>query len=428
MKILYVVHQFYPDSYSGTEKFLLNVAGSIQRDGHIAQVATYTLAEQRKDFQRRQNLFVRDYCYRELPVTAVRHQRLPLDINSHCSNPDLYRFAMEYLQKKKFFDILHIAHPMRMAPFAQAAMDSGIPHIVTFTDFWSICPRITLQTASGMLCSGPEGGKACASYCREFPPDFIQNRLSQIRQILSRAKALVSPSRFLASVFKKEFPDLKINIIPHGMDLRYFKPNPRKYSQGDKITFSYCGGFSPHKGVHVLIKAFLNLNPANAELKLYGSSFHEYDYYSQLQTIAKQDARVQFCGTYEEEQVGNIMSESDVLVIPSLWYENYPLVLHEALTCNVPVISSNIGGMAEKIKDAVNGFTFQVGNEQDLTSRMKFILDNPGILNDLKERMNSYIPPRIEEEAYLYQRLYSSAKQTMCAVTVANSFYMPVTG
>jgi glycosyltransferase involved in cell wall biosynthesis len=415
MNILYVIHQFYPDSYSGTEKFLLNVSTCIQRDGHFAQIATYTLSEQQKEFQRKQNILTRDYFYRGLPVTSIRHQKMPLDIHTYCTNQDIYRFAMEYLQKKTAFDILHIAHPMRLAPFAQAALDLGIPYVITFTDFWTICPRIILQTNSGTLCSGPDGGQACANLCPELQSSFVINRLAQIKQILSRAKALVSPSKFLASIFKKEFPDLNIQIIPHGMDLRYLRPNSRQYSHDDKIIFSYCGGFAPHKGVHVLLKAFLDLNPANAELKLYGSSFHEYEYFRQLQSIAKQDKRIHFCGAYNEEQVGDVMSGVDVLVIPSLWYENYPLVLHEALTCNVPVIASNIGGMAEKIKDSINGFTFQVGDEKDLAVQLKSILDNPGILNEIKERMRGYIPPRTEEEAYLYQRLYTPSQQALLA-------------
>jgi len=51
------------------------------------------------------------------------------------------------------------------------------------------------------------------------------------------------------------------------------------------------------------------------------------------------------------------VKEIDVLIVPSIWYENYPLILHEALVCNVPVITSNIGGMAEKISDGFNGYT-----------------------------------------------------------------------
>jgi glycosyltransferase involved in cell wall biosynthesis len=406
MNILYVIHQFYPESNSGTEKFLLNLSTAIQRDGHFAQIVAYTLSDRQKDFQRKQNLWVRNYLYKGLPVTSVRHRTLPIDINASFDNQDIYQFAGEFLQRQKPFDLMHIVHPMRLAPFAKAALDLNIPYILTLTDFWTICPRILLQTSSGMLCAGPEGGEACAGLCAEMQPGFIKNRLVEAKRILSGAKALVSPSKFLAAIFEKELPDLNITIIPHGMNLKHLRTNSRKYRKDEKITFLYCGGFSPHKGVHLLIKAFLDLNPLNAELKLYGLSSREYEYFSHLQSIANQDKRVHFCGAYDEAQIGEVMCGADVLVLPSLCYENYPFILHEALSCIVPVVSSNIGGMAEKIKDSVNGFTFQVGDEKDLAAKMKLILDNPEILNGLKEKMKEYVPARSEEEAYLYQRLY----------------------
>jgi glycosyltransferase involved in cell wall biosynthesis len=408
MNILYVIHQFYPESRSGTEKFLLNLSSAIQRDGHFAQIVTYTLSERVKDFQRDRGILTNDYHYKELPVVSIRHQTLPIDINNSIVNHDIYQFAIEFLQKKKTVDIVHIVHPMRLAPFARAAMDLKIPYMLTLTDFWMICPRILLQTSAGVLCTGPEMGEACAKFCPEMQLGFIKNRLDESRRILSAATALVSPSQFLASIFRKEFPDLKINIIPHGMNLKYLETNPNKYSSNDKIILAYCGGFSPHKGVHVLLKAFLDLNPKNAELKLYGSSSHEYDYFHHLQKIAAGDKRVHFCGAYNEERVGEIMSSTDILVFPSLCYENYPLSLHEALACNVPVISSDIGGMAEKIKDSINGFTFKVGDEKDLAATLRKILDHPDILNGIKAKIRDYVPPLVEEEAYLYQRLYST--------------------
>jgi glycosyltransferase involved in cell wall biosynthesis len=408
MNILYIIHQFYPEFHTGTEKFLLNLASAIQRDAHFAQIVSYTISDQ-QEFRHSQDLLVREYSYRGLPVTSIRHQKLPLDINASVANPDIYQFATEFLLKKYSYDLVHIAHSMRLASFAKAALDLGIPYLFTLTDFWLICPRIILQTSTkGTLCVGPEGGQACSRYCPEFQPAFIQNRMAAAKMMLSGARAVVSPSKFLAAVFEKEFPDLKIHVIPHGMDPRYLKSNTRKYRRDDKITFSYCGGLSPHKGVHLLLRAFLDLNPRNAELKLHGSAFHEVDYFRHLQEIAGQDRRVQFCGTYTEEQVGDVMSGTDVLVLPSLWYENYPLVLHEALACNVPVIASNIGGMAEKIKNFVNGYTFQIGDEKDLGFKMKKILDNPEILNDVKDKMKGYVPPRVEEEAYMYQRLYGT--------------------
>lgn len=406
MKILYVVHQFYPEFYSGTEKFLLNLASTIQRDGHFAQIATYTFLEQQDSVQCERNLFVRNYVFHDLPVVSVRHQKLPVDIHVSCGDPDIYQFALKFLQKKRSYDLVHIAHSMRLASFAKAARDMGIPYLLTLTDFWTMCPKVILQTSSGSLCAGPENGDACAKFCPELEKDFIKNRLRHSMELLSGAEVIVSPSRFLAAVFKKEYPDLKINVIPHGMDSRHLKANAKKYHKEDGIVFAYCGGLSPHKGIHLLLKAFLDLDSKNASLKLFGSCFNEKHYFDYLQNISHHNERVQFCGTYANEQVGEIFSGIDVVVLPSLCYENYPLVLHEALACGIPVIASNIGGMAEKIKDSVNGFTFQVGEEKDLMRKLKLIIDNPEILNSLKENVGELILPTLEEEAYLYDRLY----------------------
>lgn len=411
MNILYVIHQFYPEFGSGTEKFLLNLSSAVQRDGHSPQIATYTLSDREKDFQRKRGLLLRDYYYKGLPVASIRHQTLPMDVNSSVEDQEIYGFAKEFLQRKNPFDLVHIVHPMRLASFAQAALDLKIPCIFTLTDFWTICPRIFLQTSSGFLCAGPEGGEACAQYCPEMQPSFVKSRLQEMKRILSNAKALASPSKFLASIFAKELPGRNIHIIPHGMNIRRLRKNSKKYKSGDPILFAYCGGLAPHKGVHVLLKAFLDLNPPNAELKLYGSSPHEYEYFHRLQKIARQDSRIHFCGPYGEEQVGEVMSGADVLVVPSLCYENYPLALHEALACNVPVVASDIGGMAERIKNSFNGFTFKTGEERDLGRKLSLILENPEILNELKEKMEGYMPPLVEEESYLYERLYEAFRE-----------------
>lgn len=408
MVILYIVHQFYPEFHTGTEKFLLNLSSVVQKDGHFAQLVTYSFAEDEERFEQHGSLLVREYVYKGLPVVAIKHKAPPTEIHTSCGNPEIYKFALWFLQQKGPYDLLHIAHPMRLTAFAKAALTLGIPYLLTLTDYWLICPKTILQTRAGTLCAGPEGGEACSKLCPELDPNYVRSRLGLANEILTGAKAVVSPSMFLAAVFKKEFPALNIRVIPHGMDFKYLQPNLKTYQQGEKITFGYCGGLSPHKGVHLLLKAFRELNPENAELRVYGTYFHEKDYYRCLQEIAGRDERIKFCGTYKEEEVGNVLSKIDVMVLPSLWYENYPLVLHEALACNVPVIAANIGGMAEEIKDFVNGFTFQVGNTRDLKHKLRAILDDPESLNEIKETMKQYVAPLVEEEAYLYERLYKA--------------------
>ena len=75
----------------------------------------------------------------------------------------------------------------------------------------------------------------------------------------------------------------------------------------------------------------------------------------------------------------------------------------------MPVITSDIGGMAEKIKNGVNGFTFKVGSADHLKKVLKAITDDPQILNSLKKNIKNHMMPTIEQEAYAYEREYKRA-------------------
>jgi glycosyltransferase involved in cell wall biosynthesis len=117
---------------------------------------------------------------------------------------------------------------------------------------------------------------------------------------------------------------------------------------------------------------------------------------------------VELCGLYAEADIQQIYQDADIAIVPSVWYENYPLVLHEALACHVPVLTSNVGGMAEKVKDGINGFTFRVGDASHLAERIKELLNNPSLLNIFKSNMNQIHIPAVEQEAYLYESIYFS--------------------
>jgi glycosyltransferase involved in cell wall biosynthesis len=128
----------------------------------------------------------------------------------------------------------------------------------------------------------------------------------------------------------------------------------------------------------LLIDAFEKIKSSNVILKIFGSGLDPL-YINKLFEEAKDDKRIESCGGYPEKNVGDISSHVDVVIIPSLRYENYPVVLHEALVCNTPVIASNAGGMSEKIKDGVNvnGFTCPMGMQNVLGPRSKGSLTIP---------------------------------------------------
>jgi glycosyltransferase involved in cell wall biosynthesis len=410
MRILYVVHQFYPESSSGTERFLLQLASSIQRSGHHADIVPYSFAE-RSEFGPAGSLLAKQYQYKGISVIGLRHDKVPIDINTSLENSSVLSFAREVLgNRSPSYDLVHVVHPMRLTSFAVLAREVGIPYVLTLTDFWMICPKVNLHTSFNTQCGGPGGGKICSQWCPELRLGFVRSRLKAAQEILRGAKAIVVPSRFVAALVREEFPELSASVIPHGLALDEFSPNLRTHQNGENIAFAYCGGLSAHKGVHVLIAAFRSLETPNVELRIYGASGrHEQDYERMLRNLAGQDARIKFCGRYQEEKVGEVFRTIDALIIPSLCYESYSFALHEALASKVPVIASAIACLDQQIHDSVTGLTFRLGDADHLASKLRFIASDPRVLDTMKENMRSCAVPRVEEEAYLYERIYRTA-------------------
>ncbi|WP_159448149.1 glycosyltransferase [Papillibacter cinnamivorans] len=174
------------------------------------------------------------------------------------------------------------------------------------------------------------------------------------------------------------------------------------------MTFCYAGSLTRHKGVHLLLDAFRGLKGDGTGLLIYGSGPGEYE--RRLRALAGDDGRIRFMGVYAPEDTASVFGGCDVVVIPSVWYENYPLVMHEALMSRVPVLASGIGGMSEKIKDGWNGNTFRVGDVEDLRQKMRDIVAHPSVLNQYKENLSGLLLPTVEQEASRYLKIFEELK------------------
>ncbi|CAM3567419.1 glycosyltransferase [Paenibacillus lupini] len=125
-----------------------------------------------------------------------------------------------------------------------------------------------------------------------------------------------------------------------------------------------------------------------------------------LQRIASGDRRISFRGTYAEADLPLIYQEADISVVPSIWFENYPLALYEALASHLPVIASNVGGMSEKIVDGLNGYTFRVGDARHLAERFRMLLRKPELINTLKSNIREMPLPSADDELAAYESVY----------------------
>jgi glycosyltransferase involved in cell wall biosynthesis len=148
---------------------------------------------------------------------------------------------------------------------------------------------------------------------------------------------------------------------------------------------------------------------------------HEYrQTFEQL--LADTRGVVTMVGQYAPAELPRLMEQIDWVVVPSIWWENSPLVIQEAFAHGKPVICSDIGGMAEKVTHGVNGLHFRVGDPSSLADVLREAVSTPG----LWERLRAGIPPvhRMDEHVARLGGIYSTllderraGKEAPCAVT-----------
>jgi glycosyltransferase involved in cell wall biosynthesis len=243
--------------------------------------------------------------------------------------------------------------------------------------------------------------------CSELNQPWVRKRLAETHELLRGAAAVLAPSQFAAGLLRKQFGDVAVSVVPHGLQSRALSRIHKQYSKDDGVVFGYCGGLVPHKGVHVLIKAFRKVQTDRARLAIHGSASNsEQGYAAELRRLADGDDRISFHGHFEADELGSVLDSLDVVVVPSLWYETYSFSLNEALAWGVPVVASGLGVMLDKIKDGENGSTFRAGDEDDLARKLKLIIDDPPLLNGMRDSLQNFTFSLEEEEAYCYERIY----------------------
>jgi glycosyltransferase involved in cell wall biosynthesis len=172
----------------------------------------------------------------------------------------------------------------------------------------------------------------------------------------------------------------KIIYSPYGFYKDKIRRVKKTYRTEDEITFGYIGRIIPAKGVHILLEAFIDSRVSN-KLLVFGSVGSELMY---LKKLSKSRDNIKFMGGYDNDNICSILEKIDVLIVPSIWPENSPLVIQEAFLSGIPVITSDFGGMRELVTDRKNGFLFPIGRKSILAGLIRKIALNPPILNSLK--------------------------------------------
>jgi glycosyltransferase involved in cell wall biosynthesis len=259
-----------------------------------------------------------------------------------------------------------------------------IPTVLTLHDYWGICFKNTMTKNDGSLCL--QGGFDCLG-CRDTlgdgaaMPSPVRN--AHLLLSLSRVDRLLSPSRFLARRYVANgFPESRIQTLGYGTDTRRFRPTEQAQRQGE-LTVAYIGYLGPHKGVDVLLRAIARLGEHGGVRVLVAGAGEAFPSLESLARDLGIQQRVRFLGRIPNDRVPALYRQIDVLAAPSVWPENSPLTIDEAMACGVPVVASALGGMVEQIEDGVTGFLVPPGDPGALAERIGRFAAHPELAQEM---------------------------------------------
>ena len=451
LRIILTVHQFVPDFSSGTEILTFETAKELKKLGHNVSVFTgYPAQGNIKDANR-----FDQYSIEGINVVRFYHNYLPMGNQSnpiemdYCNNL-VGSFFTNYLRHEKP-DLVHFFHLMRLsASTVDACHELGISTVFTPTDFWFICPTGQLRLPNNQNCCGPD--KSSVNCFRHIAinnhsekikalvrrlPDWVlavliffikhginidtkyspliralSNRREFLIKRINRINKVITPTRIMHSMLTKNGLENHRTIsIPFGINLSYLQ-NIERRKPGNVLRLGYIGTLAEYKGVHVLLEAMKKLALRPIELRIYGKLDDYPEYIEKLRKSSQDDPRIQFCGTFPNREIGRVFSELDALVVPSLWFENSPLVVYSAQAARCPVIASNMDGMSEIIEHGKNGLLFEAGNSIQLAAAIDSLLNDKNLLQELST--NSKMPLSIQEYTeklvVIYRDLVKSEK------------------
>lgn len=233
--------------------------------------------------------------------------------------------------------------------------------------------------------------------------------LQRTRQIFRDTDLFISPSAFLRRKYIDcGLPDDKIRFLRNG--IRQIQARESKPSADGRVRFGYIGAFHAHKGLELLVRAFDGLGE-QATLHIHGSGFGSPITESLWKRVQQQaPPGIVFHGAYRNDQLEDILSTIDMVVVPSEWFENSPFTIQEAFGAGCPVITANVGGMAELVRHEVEGLQFQIGDAADLRRQLQAVIDQPGLLRRFRRNLPAL--PDLDGQAELVRQEYVRLRAT----------------
>jgi GT2 family glycosyltransferase/glycosyltransferase involved in cell wall biosynthesis len=443
MRVLVIAHGFPPLAQGGSEIYAYDHARALrERCGDEVFVLTRDHDPSRADYELR--VEERD----GLRVAWVNNTfRATTSFEDSYRNPTIARIA-ERLVDEWTPEVAHAHHLTCLSTEIVGVLTSrGIPIVYTLHDYWLLCHRGQRLDTSYKVCDGP-GPTGCAACVHpgadaplpagvvpalravearlpkavgaagrrlvtaitpEAPPAHSASavRTRHMRDVLQHIDHFLAPSHAMRDWFIGQgVPAERIGFSPYGLDHAPLRAATREPAA--QVRIGYIGTLMVSKGPDVLLEAFARLPPGRATVELFGApaDYHgETSYRARLEPLLSLPG-VRVSGPRPHAQIPDALASMDVMVAPSIWPENSPFVIQEALLSGIPVIASRTGGIPELVAHGRNGLLFEPGDVEGLHQALARLLDEPGLRDTLTAGARATSFRTLDDDVRAAQALY----------------------
>ena len=450
MRVLSVVHGFPPHAQGGSEVYAeLQTRTLVEHHGD--EVLVLTREHDPAQNEHRVRTEQRDGRRIAWVNNTFRTTRTFAETYD---NPNITRIAARLIEEFSP-DVAHVHHLTCLSTgILQVLANRKVPCIYTLHDYWLLCHRGQLLDRELCVCAGPEpsGCDRCLDAAmgagrtgfaisatlrtlahtlpslpmstlrqvglrvaelgyRRSSNEHSHRRLAHMRHVASQVTHFLAPSEAM----RQRFVDFgiarpRITHSPYGFDHQPFHGLTRTTST--RLRIGFLGSLMVSKAPHVLLEAFQHLPPGATAVDCFGAltAYHGDDSYRKRLGPLLSQPGVRLHGPVPHDRVPDVLASLDLLVVPSVWPENSPLVIHEAFLAGVPVVASRIGGIPETVVDGVNGLLFAPGDSTDLTRVLRRVLSESDLLSTLRRGIPAV--RTIEDDVACTRGLYEACRRT----------------
>jgi len=316
-------------------------------------------------------------------------------------------------------DVLHFHHYSNLGVEALLIARRTLPDcriVMTLHEFLAICHHYgqMITRHSRTLCYGATPRDCTRCFPEYSRADFFL-REQYVRRFLALVDMFIAPSHFLAERYIAwGLPAARMTVLENVIADATPPTAPAPRAAGQVLRAGFFGQISFLKGIQVLFDAAAILEDegaANVIVNIHGDHTEQPEEFREefLASLAKAGRNVRFHGPYDNSRVDALMRAQDLVLVPSVWWENSPVVIQEARRNRVPIICSDIGGMAEKVEPGTDGWHVPVGSAPELAALLRTLAGAPQRIAAMRATIRPTTPAReaVAEHVALYDSLFA---------------------